>query len=107
MLPAVIQLLVTEVHILKFHLLFLVGNKCTICSLHSSTKLLSVSLISDVILTAVFPDDVENLCLHSHFREKPKLVKPTENSNDGPEAKKAKVDPNETTMVKKVRGRTI
>lgn len=100
MLPAVIQLLSAEVHILKFHRLFLVGNKCTICSVHSSTKL----LISNVILTAVFPDDVENLSLHSHVREKPKLVKPTENSNDGPEAKKAKVDPNETTMVKKVRG---
>lgn len=93
-LPAVIQLQ-------------LVGNKCTICSVHSSTKLLFVSLIANVILTAVLPDDVENLSLHSHVREKPKLVKPTENSNDGPEAKKAKVDPNETTMVKKVRVRMI
>ncbi|KAF1393555.1 hypothetical protein PFLUV_G00017250 [Perca fluviatilis] len=34
--------------------------------------------------------------------EKLKVVKPTGNSNDGPEAKKAKVDPNETTMVKKM-----
>lgn len=107
MLPAVIQLLSAEVHILKFHRLFLVGNKCTICSVHSSTKLLFVSLIANVILTAVLPDDVGNLSLHSHVREKPKLVKPTENSNDGPEAKKAKVDPNETTMVKKVRVQMI
>ncbi|XP_070685432.1 SUMO-activating enzyme subunit 1 [Pempheris klunzingeri] len=38
---------------------------------------------------------------HNYVEEKPKIVKPTENSNDGPEAKKAKVDPNETTMVKK------
>ncbi|XP_074521285.1 SUMO-activating enzyme subunit 1-like [Halichoeres trimaculatus] len=39
---------------------------------------------------------------HSYVEEKPKVVKPkTENSNDGPEAKKAKVDANETTMVKK------
>lgn len=30
------------------------------------------------------------------------MVKPTGNSSDGPEAKKAKIDPNETTMVKKV-----
>lgn len=30
------------------------------------------------------------------------MVKPTRDSNDGPEAKKAKVDLNETTMVKKV-----
>lgn len=36
------------------------------------------------------------------FREKPRVVKPTGDANDGPEAKKAKVDPNETTMVKKV-----
>ena len=36
-------------------------------------------------------------------REKPKVVKPkTDESNDGPEAKKPKVDPNETTMIKKV-----
>ncbi|KAE8294949.1 SUMO-activating enzyme subunit 1 Ubiquitin-like 1-activating enzyme E1A [Larimichthys crocea] len=39
--------------------------------------------------------------MHNYVEEKPKLVKPTGNSNDGPEAKKAKVDPNETTMVKK------
>lgn len=37
------------------------------------------------------------------FREKLKVVKPTGEANDGPEAKKAKVDPTETTMVKKVR----
>ena len=30
------------------------------------------------------------------------MVKPSGDSNDGPKAKKAKVDPNETTMVKKV-----
>lgn len=35
-------------------------------------------------------------------REKPKVVKSSDEANDGPEAKKAKVDPNETTMVKKV-----
>ena len=36
-------------------------------------------------------------------REKPKVVKPkTEESNDGPEAKKTKIDSNETTMIKKV-----
>ncbi|XP_029923308.1 SUMO-activating enzyme subunit 1 isoform X1 [Myripristis murdjan] len=34
-------------------------------------------------------------------REKPKTVKPAQGSSDGPEAKKAKIDPNETTMVKK------
>ncbi|KAI4886504.1 hypothetical protein NFI96_024875, partial [Prochilodus magdalenae] len=34
-------------------------------------------------------------------REKPKVVKPSEEANDGPEVKKPKVDPNETTMVKK------
>uniref|UniRef100_A0A3Q3WCZ3 SUMO-activating enzyme subunit 1 n=1 Tax=Mola mola TaxID=94237 RepID=A0A3Q3WCZ3_MOLML len=39
---------------------------------------------------------------HSYVEEKPKLVKPSENSNDGPEPKKAKVDPNETVMVKKM-----
>uniref|UniRef100_A0A3B4TBJ8 SUMO1 activating enzyme subunit 1 n=2 Tax=Seriola TaxID=8160 RepID=A0A3B4TBJ8_SERDU len=38
---------------------------------------------------------------HNYVEEKPKVVKPTGDSNDGPEAKKAKVDPNETTMVKK------
>nr|XP_057937025.1 SUMO-activating enzyme subunit 1 [Doryrhamphus excisus]XP_057937026.1 SUMO-activating enzyme subunit 1 [Doryrhamphus excisus]XP_057937027.1 SUMO-activating enzyme subunit 1 [Doryrhamphus excisus] len=38
---------------------------------------------------------------HSYVEEKPKVVKPSADSNDGPEAKKAKVDPNETTMVKK------
>lgn len=37
-----------------------------------------------------------------NFREKPKLVKPSESSQGGPGAKKTKVDPNETTMVKKV-----
>lgn len=35
-------------------------------------------------------------------REKPKVVKGSSEANDGPEAKKPKVDPNETTMVKKV-----
>ncbi len=35
-------------------------------------------------------------------REKPKVVKGSNAANDGPEAKKPKVDPNETTMVKKV-----
>lgn len=35
-------------------------------------------------------------------REKPKVVKGSNEANDGPEAKKPKVDPNETTMVKKV-----
>ena len=39
------------------------------------------------------------------FREKLKVVKPSRGTNDGPEAKKAKVDPNETTMVKKVGGK--
>ncbi|XP_053728698.1 SUMO-activating enzyme subunit 1 isoform X3 [Synchiropus splendidus] len=38
---------------------------------------------------------------HNYVEEKPKLVKPSADSSDGPEAKKAKVDPNETTMVKK------
>ncbi|XP_042371734.1 SUMO-activating enzyme subunit 1-like, partial [Plectropomus leopardus] len=39
---------------------------------------------------------------HNYVEEKPKQAKPTGNSTeDGPEAKKAKVDPNETTMVKK------
>ncbi|KAM4628349.1 SUMO-activating enzyme subunit 1 [Polymixia lowei] len=36
---------------------------------------------------------------YNYVEEKPKLVKPS--GNDGPEAKKAKIDPNETTMVKK------
>ncbi|TRY99758.1 hypothetical protein DNTS_020933 [Danionella cerebrum] len=37
-----------------------------------------------------------------HFvEEKPKVVKASNEDNDGPEAKKPKVDPNETTMVKK------
>lgn len=40
--------------------------------------------------------------LSSNFREKPKLVKPSKSNQDGPDAKKAKADPNETTMVKKV-----
>ncbi|XP_076014678.1 SUMO-activating enzyme subunit 1 [Genypterus blacodes] len=39
---------------------------------------------------------------HNYVEEKPKLVKPTGDSNDGPRAKKAKVDPNETVVVKKV-----
>ncbi|CAJ1064834.1 SUMO-activating enzyme subunit 1 [Xyrichtys novacula] len=38
---------------------------------------------------------------HNYVEEKPKVVKPSGNSNDGPEAKKAKIDPNETTVVKK------
>lgn len=38
---------------------------------------------------------------HNYVEEKPKVVKRTDNSNDGPEAKKAKVDATETTMVKK------
>lgn len=36
-----------------------------------------------------------------YYREKPKVVKPTGNS-DGPDAKKAKIDPNETIVMKKV-----
>ncbi|XP_068173591.1 SUMO-activating enzyme subunit 1 [Antennarius striatus] len=36
---------------------------------------------------------------HNYVEETPKLVRVT--GNDGPEAKKVKVDPNETTMVKK------
>uniref|UniRef100_A0A3P9LAZ1 SUMO1 activating enzyme subunit 1 n=1 Tax=Oryzias latipes TaxID=8090 RepID=A0A3P9LAZ1_ORYLA len=39
---------------------------------------------------------------YSYVEEKPKVVKPSGDSSDGPGAKKAKVDPNETTMVKKV-----
>ncbi|KAM4566838.1 SUMO-activating enzyme subunit 1 [Odontesthes bonariensis] len=43
-----------------------------------------------------------NLGQEYHYvEEKLKVVKPSSGSNDGPEAKKAKVDPNETTMVKK------
>ncbi|XP_037124399.1 SUMO-activating enzyme subunit 1 [Syngnathus acus] len=39
---------------------------------------------------------------HNYVEEKPKVVKKSPgDSNDGPEAKKVKVDPNETTMVKK------
>lgn len=38
---------------------------------------------------------------HHYVEEKPKVVKSSDEANDGPEAKKAKVDPNETTMVKK------
>ncbi|XP_064157391.1 SUMO-activating enzyme subunit 1 [Anguilla rostrata] len=38
---------------------------------------------------------------HHYVEEKPKAAKPSQESNDGPEAKKPKVDPNETTMVKK------
>ncbi|KAM3874851.1 SUMO-activating enzyme subunit 1 [Diretmus argenteus] len=39
---------------------------------------------------------------YNYVEEKPKLVKPARDSGDGPEAKKAKIDPNETTMVKKM-----
>ncbi|KAJ8256566.1 hypothetical protein COCON_G00187180 [Conger conger] len=38
---------------------------------------------------------------HHYVEEKPKVAKPSQESNDGPEAKKPKIDPNETTMVKK------
>ncbi|XP_057695203.1 SUMO-activating enzyme subunit 1 isoform X2 [Corythoichthys intestinalis] len=39
---------------------------------------------------------------HNYVEEKPKVVKKAMgDSNDGPDAKKVKVDPNETTMVKK------
>ncbi|KAM6959071.1 SUMO-activating enzyme subunit 1 [Aplochiton taeniatus] len=38
---------------------------------------------------------------HSYVEEKHKVVKPSEESNDGPEAKKPKIDPSETTLVKK------
>uniref|UniRef100_A0A146Y688 SUMO-activating enzyme subunit 1 n=1 Tax=Fundulus heteroclitus TaxID=8078 RepID=A0A146Y688_FUNHE len=38
---------------------------------------------------------------HHYVEEKLKVVKPSSDSSDGPEPKKAKVDPNETTMVKK------
>lgn len=38
---------------------------------------------------------------HNYVEEKPKVLKPKEESNDGPEAKKPKVDPSETTMIKK------
>ncbi|XP_016149504.1 SUMO-activating enzyme subunit 1 isoform X1 [Sinocyclocheilus grahami] len=38
---------------------------------------------------------------HHYVEEKPKVVKGSNEANDGPEAKKPKVDPNETTMVKK------
>uniref|UniRef100_H3D7D5 SUMO1 activating enzyme subunit 1 n=1 Tax=Tetraodon nigroviridis TaxID=99883 RepID=H3D7D5_TETNG len=37
---------------------------------------------------------------HNYIEEKPKIVKPTGNS-DGPDAKKAKIDPNETIVMKK------
>lgn len=40
-----------------------------------------------------------------YYREKPKVVKPTANS-DGPDAKRAKIDPNETIVMKKVDGRS-
>uniref|UniRef100_A0A3Q2Y647 SUMO1 activating enzyme subunit 1 n=1 Tax=Hippocampus comes TaxID=109280 RepID=A0A3Q2Y647_HIPCM len=41
---------------------------------------------------------------HNYVEEKPKVVKKSSgDSNDGPDAKKVKVDLNETTMVKKVR----
>lgn len=39
---------------------------------------------------------------YHYVEEKLKVVKPSGDSNDGPEAKKPKVDPTETTMVKKV-----
>lgn len=42
------------------------------------------------------------MVLFNLAREKPKVVKSSDEANDGPEAKKPKVDPNETTMVKKV-----
>ncbi|XP_056139739.1 SUMO-activating enzyme subunit 1 isoform X2 [Lampris incognitus] len=38
---------------------------------------------------------------HNYVEERPKLVKPSEESNDGPEAKRAKIDPNETVMIKR------
>ncbi|XP_067221184.1 SUMO-activating enzyme subunit 1 [Chanodichthys erythropterus] len=38
---------------------------------------------------------------HHYVEEKPKVVKGSNEANDGPEAKKPKVDPSETTMVKK------
>lgn len=38
---------------------------------------------------------------HHYVEEKPKAAKPSQDSSDGPEAKKPKVDPNETTMIKK------
>ncbi|XP_066519816.1 SUMO-activating enzyme subunit 1 [Hoplias malabaricus] len=38
---------------------------------------------------------------HHYVEEKAKVVKQSEETNDGPEMKKPKVDPNETTMVKK------
>ncbi|XP_062329654.1 SUMO-activating enzyme subunit 1 [Osmerus eperlanus] len=39
---------------------------------------------------------------HNYVEEKPKVVKPSEEPRDGPEAKKPKVDPSETTMIKKM-----
>ncbi|KAJ0022302.1 hypothetical protein NQD34_009792 [Periophthalmus magnuspinnatus] len=39
---------------------------------------------------------------YHYVEEKPKVVKPSRESADGPESKKAKVDPSETTMVKKM-----
>ncbi|XP_068601262.1 SUMO-activating enzyme subunit 1 [Brachionichthys hirsutus] len=41
---------------------------------------------------------------HNYVEEKPKRVRVTGNSNEGPDSKKVKVDPNETTMVKKTAG---
>ncbi|XP_026138096.1 SUMO-activating enzyme subunit 1 isoform X1 [Carassius auratus] len=38
---------------------------------------------------------------HHFVEEKPKVVKGSNEANDGPEAKKPKIDPNVTTMVKK------
>ncbi|XP_026082165.1 SUMO-activating enzyme subunit 1-like [Carassius auratus] len=38
---------------------------------------------------------------HHYVEEKPKVVKGSNEANDGPEAKKPKVDPSETTMAKK------
>uniref|UniRef100_A0A8C4X2B1 SUMO-activating enzyme subunit 1 n=1 Tax=Erpetoichthys calabaricus TaxID=27687 RepID=A0A8C4X2B1_ERPCA len=39
---------------------------------------------------------------HEFVEEKPKMVKPSQEISDGPEAKKPKIDPNETMMVKKI-----
>ncbi|MBN3318424.1 SAE1 enzyme, partial [Atractosteus spatula] len=38
---------------------------------------------------------------HHYVEEKPKVVKPAEEVDDGPEAKKPKIDPSKTAMVKK------
>ncbi|XP_039624193.1 SUMO-activating enzyme subunit 1 [Polypterus senegalus] len=39
---------------------------------------------------------------HEFVEEKPKMIKPSQEISDGPEAKKPKIDPNETMMVKKI-----